>query len=133
MTAPDRVPVKPPPPYATFVPSRGREFKTQFKTHNTLGQAKNAVLNRQSCYGRNGFEYDMVIYRLEGDTYIPLLKITKGTTRDDYPELSSKPPSKRQQEFKIRDAERAAQYWQEYAQQKAAEAAFLRIQLEEKK
>lgn len=126
--APDFMPVKPHPRYATFIPLRGRDIKTQFKTHNTFGQAKAATTN----FARGGFECDMVIYELDeiDEEYIPSLRIAKGTKREEYPDLTPKPVSKRQQEYQVRFAEEAAQRQREYADNAMAKAQQLRAELE---
>lgn len=131
MSAPASVPVKPPPPYATYIPLRSSFEDHRFKPHNTLGQVKNAVVNRQSCYSGR-FLCDITVYRLEGDAYLPWLHLAKDTTRDDYPELSAvRLPSKRQKEYEVRRIEAAAAYYQEEAAKKAAEALAMRAALEE--
>lgn len=131
MTAPESVPVKPPPPYATYIPLRSPIEDYRFKPHNTLGQAKNAALNQQSCYSsRKGFLCDMVIYVLDGDTYVPWLRLTQGTSRNDYPELAARPPSKRQQQYRAEFAAQVAASYQEEADRKRAEAEALLAELE---
>lgn len=129
--APEFMPVKPHPRYATFIPSRGYGIKMQFKVHNTFGQAKNATTNF-ARYTGGGFECDMVIYELDEEEkeYRPLLRIAKGTTREDYPDLAPKPISKRQREYQARFAEEAAQRQQEYANKAMAKAQQMRAELE---
>ena len=132
MSAPGSVPVKPPHPYGTYITLRSSFEDHRFKTHNTLGQVKNAVVNRQSCYSGDQFLCDITVYRLEGDVYLPWLHLAKGTSRDDYPELSAvRLPSKRQKEYEVRRVEAAAAYYQEEAIKKAAEAQAMRTALEE--
>jgi len=112
--------------WATFIPDR----RPAFKTHNTVGQAKNAVINI-SRYGRKtGFAEDMVIYKLSADgRYEPWLKISKGTFRNDYKELAEKPQSRGDQLGELSRLERSLQYHQDEAARLHKEIAAIRLEM----
>lgn len=94
MPAPESVPAKPVHPYGTYMEDRNPEWKT----HSILAHAKNALTNK--VYGGK-FEYDYVIYELVGDVYLPFIKVSAGTTREDYPALATKPPKKSQLQLEL--------------------------------
>lgn len=79
------------PPYATRVPGRAAG---EYKTHNVLGQAKQALLNypnlRRDPDGRRAFENDLELLRLDAHQgeYLPWVQIKAGTYPEDYPELA---------------------------------------------
>lgn len=110
MTAPTAVPA-PVHEYATHIPDR----RPVFKPHKTVGQAKNAVINKM----HGGARHDMVIYRLEDGEYRPWLRIGAGQKREDIPELAP-PPRRRvhvqmeilslieQERYHLRQADAAA-------------------------
>lgn len=106
--------------WATFIPDR----RPAFKAHNTLGQAKNAVINISRYGARTGFTEDMVIYKLgEDGQYAPWLKIARGTFRNDYKELAEKPQSRSDRMGEVLRLERSLRYHLD-------EAIRLRVEIE---
>jgi hypothetical protein len=94
---PESVKARPTDPYATCITARRRPFKT----HATLGQAKNALslyLRRDehrgprgwTAYGDDGvYTQPMILYRLNTGTgeYEPWIGIQEGDRRSQHPEL----------------------------------------------
>lgn len=106
-SAPESVSPAAVPGWATNIPGR----RPEFKAHNTLGQAKNAVINMSRYSARNGFAEDMVIYKLsDNGRYEPWLKISQGSFRNDYEQLAEKPQSKGDRLGEINRLERSLRY-----------------------
>jgi len=106
VSAPDRIPAPVVAEYATYIPVRDPKIKT----HKTIAHAKNALNNTQNIYGRNdGYRCDATLYQLSGDWYLPVLEVKAGTSREDYPELAKKPPSKRHRQQELNWAKRVAE------------------------
>lgn len=99
--------------YATHIPDR----RPVFKTHKGVGQAKNAVINKM--YG--GARFDMVIYRLEGGEYRPLIQIDAGQKRDEIPELAPKPKPRSHVAWEIQSLVEQEQRYLKLAEAAAAE------------
>lgn len=106
MTAPERVLAKPIDPYATYIPSR----RPEFKTHSIFSHAKLALINKSGVYSTSGkFTEDCVLYCLSGgEWYVPIITVTAGSSREDYPDLAKKPPAKSQLALQLEMARRRA-------------------------
>lgn len=115
--------------WATFIPDR----RPSFKTHNTVGQAKNAVINISRYRSNIGFTEDMVIYKLgEDGQYAPWLKIAQGTFRNDYKELAEKPQTRGDKLGEINRLERSLRYHEVEAERLRKEIAVRRLELDRK-
>lgn len=122
---PETVPARPRPQWATFIPSR----RPDFKPHNSVGHAKNALTGIYRETG--GFNEDMGLYRLHGDMYVLILKIRKGSKRDEYPTLAKVPRSRRDLLAQLEEMERFAEAARRGAEAAEAGLAALRKELEE--
>lgn len=73
----------------------------KFKAHRTLGHAKAAIKSKFMTYSRGKAECDMVMYRRQEDTWVPIHSWKYGDPVESVPWLP-KPPSKEEVDRKKR-------------------------------
>lgn len=116
---PESVPAKPVDPYGTYIPGRNPEWKT----HRIYGHAKTALKN--TVYSGT-FRHDCALYELTGDVYVPILRVSAGTSCKDYPELAGKVPTYHQMRLEIEAARRRAEAYAREAEEAKAKYEELR-------